>query len=48
MTTYKCIRCGARVMPQDLKLFGRVQCSQCSYRILVKERPPVVKTVKAR
>jgi len=46
---YECVRCGAKVMTDELELRGgRVKCTYCGYRILRKIRPPVVKRVPAR
>ena len=46
---YECIRCGAKVAIDELKLRGGgVKCTVCGYRVLKKKRPPVVKRVHAR
>ena len=39
--TWKCFSCGAEI--EDI---STVKCPHCGYRILVKERPPMVKKVK--
>ena len=46
MGTYRCIRCG-KIVNLDIS-YERVRCPFCGYKILVKVRPAVVKTVKAR
>lgn len=43
---YKCLNCGKNV-DVILKTAKKVICPQCGYRILVKARPKVVRTVKA-
>jgi DNA-directed RNA polymerase subunit RPC12/RpoP len=46
---YECVRCGAKVAIDELKLRGGgVKCTVCGYRVLKKKRPPVVKRVPAR
>jgi len=46
---YECVRCGAKVTPDEIKLRGGgVKCTVCGYRVLKKIRPPVVKRVSAR
>jgi len=46
---YECIRCGAKVATDEIKLRGgEVKCTVCGYRVLKKIRPPVVKRVSAR
>lgn len=46
---YECVRCGAKVAIDELKLRGGgVKCTECGYRVLKKQRPPVVKRVRAR
>ena len=46
---YECVRCGAKVTTDELKLRGgEVKCTICGYRVLKKIRPPVVKRVSAR
>lgn len=39
---WKCFSCGKKV--EDIEV---VKCPFCGYRILKKERPPVVRKVKA-
>ncbi|MCX8179012.1 MAG: DNA-directed RNA polymerase subunit P [Candidatus Aenigmarchaeota archaeon] len=41
--SFKCLQCGKVVE----KLEGRVRCPYCGYRIFVKNRPKIVKRVKA-
>jgi DNA-directed RNA polymerase subunit RPC12/RpoP len=46
---YECVRCGAKVTTDEIKLRGgEVKCTVCGYRVLKKIRPPVVKRVSAR
>jgi len=46
---YECVRCGRKVMIDELELRGGgVKCTFCGYRVLKKIRPPVVKRVIAR
>ncbi|HLC45775.1 MAG TPA: DNA-directed RNA polymerase subunit P [archaeon] len=42
---YICPHCREKVgeLPE-----GRVRCPHCGYRLLFKERPPIVKQLKAR
>ena len=43
---YLCVRCGAKVATDEIKLRGgEVKCTVCGYRVLKKIRPPVVKRV---
>jgi DNA-directed RNA polymerase subunit RPC12/RpoP len=45
---YECVKCGAKVMTEELELRGGgVKCTFCGYRVLKKIRPPVVKRVSA-
>jgi DNA-directed RNA polymerase subunit RPC12/RpoP len=45
---YECVRCGAEVTTDEIKLRGgEVKCTICGYRVLKKIRPPVVKRVSA-
>ncbi|PIU22428.1 MAG: DNA-directed RNA polymerase subunit P [Candidatus Diapherotrites archaeon CG08_land_8_20_14_0_20_30_16] len=44
MTKYKCVRCGKEF---DGLLEGPVRCPYCSFRVIEKVRPDVVKTVRA-
>jgi len=43
---YRCVKCGALVKSTELEL--GVRCPYCRYRVLKKERPPIVKRVLAR
>jgi len=46
---YECVRCGAKVTTDEIKLRGgEVKCTICGYRVLKKIRPPVVKRVSAQ
>ncbi|MFH0986719.1 MAG: DNA-directed RNA polymerase subunit P [Candidatus Micrarchaeota archaeon] len=38
---WKCFSCGKKI--DDISV---VKCPQCSYKILVKEKPPIVRRVK--
>jgi DNA-directed RNA polymerase subunit P len=40
---YVCQNCGKKIE----KIENFITCPYCGYKILVKERPPVVKKVKA-
>jgi DNA-directed RNA polymerase subunit RPC12/RpoP len=40
---YRCFRCGREIDPEELK--GRIMCIYCGCKILVKERPKIVKKV---
>lgn len=43
---YECVRCGAKVLTEELDLRGGgIKCTFCGYRVLKKMRPPVVKRV---
>ncbi len=47
--TYECVKCGAKVKTEELELRGGgVKCTICGYRVLKKQRPPVVKRVDTR
>ncbi|MCG3219591.1 MAG: DNA-directed RNA polymerase subunit P [Candidatus Kariarchaeaceae archaeon] len=48
MTQYRCQRCKETVLPTDMKIVPGIKCPKCGNRILFKERPPVVRKVKAR
>jgi len=43
---YICYSCGKHVSPEDIS--KRTRCPYCGGKILFKERPEVVKKVKAR
>ncbi len=43
---YECIKCGAKVLTEELEMRGGgIKCTFCGYRILKKIRPPVIKRV---
>ena len=45
---YECVKCGAKVPSEDLEMRGGgVKCTYCSYRVLRKIRPPIVKRIRA-
>ena len=48
MTQYRCQRCKETVLPTDMKIVPGIKCPKCGNRILFKERPPIVRKVKAR
>ncbi|MEM5812467.1 MAG: DNA-directed RNA polymerase subunit P [Candidatus Aenigmatarchaeota archaeon] len=43
---YQCFNCGKEV-EINLKTAKKVICPHCGYRILMKPRPKVIRTVKA-
>lgn len=43
---YSCLRCGTSVSNTELSRLPEIKCI-CGFRVFVKVRPPVVKTVKA-
>ncbi|HIH43742.1 MAG TPA: DNA-directed RNA polymerase subunit P [Candidatus Methanoperedenaceae archaeon] len=43
--SYKCARC-KRTVEVDYELQG-IRCPYCGHRILIKDRPTVVKRIKA-
>ncbi len=44
--TYSCLRCGTTVSNTELSRLPEIKCI-CGFRVFVKVRPPVVKTVRA-
>ncbi|HIQ50287.1 MAG TPA: DNA-directed RNA polymerase subunit P [Nanoarchaeota archaeon] len=40
---YKCLDCGKSISPEEIE--RKVMCPYCGYRILIKERPKIVKKV---
>ena len=42
---YRCVKCGAIVKSTELKL--GIRCPHCRYRVLMKEKPPIVRRIKA-
>jgi DNA-directed RNA polymerase subunit P len=44
---YVCMSCGAGITSEQLSLTPEIKCPFCGYRVLKKERPPVVKRVEA-
>ncbi len=40
---YKCLNCGKSISLEEVG--KRIRCPYCGYRILMKERPKVVKKV---
>jgi len=45
--TYKCLKCGADVSAEQLSITPEIKCPNCGFRVLKKNRPPVVKRVKS-
>ncbi|MBT5201670.1 MAG: RNA polymerase Rbp10 [Thaumarchaeota archaeon] len=43
---YACLRCATVVSNTELSRLPEIKCI-CGFRVFTKERPPVVKTVKA-
>ena len=44
--TYTCQRCGGKTTGDDINTRGgEIKCIHCGYRILKKEKPPVVKRI---
>ena len=43
---YSCLRCGTSVFSTELSRLPEIKCI-CGFRVFVKVRPPVVKTIKA-
>ena len=43
---YKCLRCGNETMNEELKRLTETKCI-CGFRVFTKQRPSLVKTVKA-
>ncbi len=44
---YKCMHCG-RKTEIDIRTAKKIICPSCGYRILLKDRPPVIRKVEAR
>ncbi|QLH02654.1 RNA polymerase Rbp10 [Nitrosopumilus cobalaminigenes] len=44
--SYSCLRCGTSVQNSELSRLPEIKCI-CGFRVFTKDRPPVVKTVKA-
>jgi len=43
---YSCLRCGTPATNTELSRLPEIKCI-CGFRVFTKERPPVVKSVKA-
>ena len=43
---YSCLRCNTKVSSSELSRLPEIKCI-CGFRVFTKERPPIVKTVKA-
>ncbi len=43
---YSCLRCGTSVANTELSRLPEIKCI-CGFRVFTKDRPPVVKTIKA-
>ena len=43
---YSCMRCGTKVSHTELSRLPEIKCI-CGFRVFNKDRPPIVKTIKA-
>ena len=43
---YTCLRCDTKVSNYELNRLPEIKCI-CGFRVFIKVRPPIVKTVKA-
>ncbi len=43
---YSCLRCGTKVSNMELSRLPEIKCI-CGFRVFVKVRPPVIKTINA-
>ena len=43
---YSCLRCGTNVTNTELNRLPEIKCI-CGFRVFIKVRPPLVKTIKA-
>ena len=43
---YSCLRCNTKVSNTELDRLPEIKCI-CGFRVFIKVRPPIVKTVKA-
>ena len=43
---YSCLRCSTKVSSSELSRLPEIKCI-CGFRVFIKVRPPIVKTVKA-
>jgi len=43
---YSCLRCGTNTTNTELSRLPEIKCI-CGFRVFTKERPPMVKSVKA-
>ncbi len=43
---YSCLRCATKVTNTELSRLPEIKCI-CGFRVFTKERPPIVKTVRA-
>ena len=43
---YSCLRCNTKVSNSELSRLPKIKCI-CGFRVFIKVRPPIVKTVKA-
>ena len=43
---YTCLRCNTKVSVSELSRLPEIKCI-CGFRVFIKVRPPIVKTVKA-
>ena len=45
-TVYTCLRCGTKVNNSELSLLPEIKCI-CGFKVFIKLRPPIVKSIKA-
>lgn len=43
---YACLRCGTKVSNTELSRLPEIKCI-CGFRVFIKVRPPVVKSIRA-
>ncbi len=43
---YSCLRCGTTVSNTELSRLPEIKCI-CGFRVFIKVRPPIVKSIKA-
>ena len=43
MTEYQCSNCGQEIDPNELKQLPGIRCTVCGHRVLVKQRPLIIK-----
>ena len=45
-TDYSCLRCGTKLSNEELTRLPEIKCI-CGFKVFIKLRPPVVKTIEA-